>query len=98
MICLSETWLTDNDNLNTKAIDGYFLDTVNFGRGKGVAMYIQNSVNYRLVPLVRSTDCNVLAIRTYGKSNLLVAVIYNPVATSTLGFCTEINNREVAQC
>ena len=91
VICLSETWLTDNDSQDTISIDGYTLETVNFGRGKGVAIYIQNSVNYMVVPLVRSTDCNALAIRTHGASNLLIVAVYKPVTTSTAAFCTEMN-------
>lgn len=38
-------------------MDGYTLETVNFGRGRGVAIYIQNGVNYSLLPLV-SNDCS----------------------------------------
>ena len=78
VICLSETWLTDGNNQNSLQINGYSLETATFGRGKGVAIYVQNSVNYTVVPLPRNENCNALAIRTYGNTNLLIVAIYKP--------------------
>ena len=62
VICLSETWLTENSNFDSLSIEGYSLELVNSGNGRGVAMYIQNSVKYTVVPLL-STESDVLAIR-----------------------------------
>jgi hypothetical protein len=93
VICLSETWLTDSqDSLDSIQIQGYSLETANFGRCKGVAIYIQNSVNYTVVPIPRSENCNALAIRTHGKTNLLIAAIYKPPTTTTAALCSELNN------
>ena len=92
VICLSETWLTDNnDNLEDLVIDGYTLETLNIGRARGVAMYIQNSVDYSVLPIL-SNDCDTLAIRTYGATNMLIAVVYKPPGTRYGTFCTEMNN------
>lgn len=91
VICLSETWLNDNNNLDVLSIEGYHLETLNSGKGRGVAMYVQNGINYALQPL-GSTECDALAIRTLGTSNLLIVVVYKPVATTTTAFCTELNN------
>ncbi|XP_072052002.1 uncharacterized protein [Amphiura filiformis] len=91
VICLSETWLTDDSNLDSVSIEGYTLEVVNSGNGRGVAMYIQNGIRYTVVPLF-SNECDILAIRTSGKTNLLVATIYKPMATSTSTFSTEMNN------
>ena len=91
VICLSETWLTDNDILEDLVIDGYTLETLNVGRARGVAMYIQNSVDYSVLPIL-SNDCDTLAIRTYGATNMLIAVVYKPPGTRYGTFCTEMNN------
>ena len=92
VICLSETWLTDhNDNLEDLVIDGYTLETLNAGKGRGVAMYIQKSVDYSVLPIL-SNDCDTLAIRTYGATNMLIAVVYKPPATRNSTFCTEMSN------
>ena len=49
IICLSETWLPNNDSndIANLTIDGYSLETINAGKYRGVAMYIQNSINYK---------------------------------------------------
>ena len=40
VICLSETWLTDDSNLDSVSIEGYSLETVKSGNGRGVAVYV----------------------------------------------------------
>ena len=91
VICLSETWLTSSSNPETNfAIDGYSLESINSGNGRGVAIYVQNSVQYNVVPLM-TEHSDVLAIRTFGKTNLLIAAIYKPVATSSRVFNNEMN-------
>lgn len=91
VICLSETWLTDNSPLDNLSIEGYRLETLNTGKGRGVAMYIQSDVDYILQPLLHH-ECDALAIKTYGTSNLLIVTVYKPVSTSKDAFCAEMNN------
>jgi hypothetical protein len=91
VICLSETWLTDESNQDALAIEGYSLQSINSTRGRGVAIYIQNGVNYTLVPIPSDT-CDALAIRTHGSTNMLITVIYKPVGINTRTFRTEMNN------
>ncbi|XP_072042907.1 uncharacterized protein [Amphiura filiformis] len=92
VICLSETWLAnDTNNDDSIMIEGYSLESVNSGNGRGVAIYIHNSVNYTVIPLP-SNECDVLAVRTQGNANLLIAAIYKPMATNTRVFSTEMNN------
>ena len=91
VICLSETWLTDYNDMEELSIDGYTLETLNVGRFRGVAMYIQNSINYSVLPLM-SNDCDTLVIRTYGATNMLIGVIYKPPNTTHTKFCTEMSN------
>jgi hypothetical protein len=91
VLCLSETWLTDNCDIDSLSLEGYSLELVNSGNGRGVAMYIQNSVDYTIVPL-HCNHCDVLAIRTHGKANLLIVAIYKPVATTSREFNKEMND------
>ena len=91
VICLSETWLSDNNDLANLAIDGYTLETVNAGKYRSVAMYIQNSVSYSVLPLL-TNDCDTLAIRTYGATDMTIAVVYKPPNTRQNTLCTEMND------
>ncbi len=90
VICLSETWL-DDSNLDPLSISGYSMEVVNSGKGRGVAMYIQNSVQYNRLHL--STEySDVLAIRTCGNTNMLIVAIYKPVATTPRQFTSDMND------
>ena len=94
VICLSETWLTDNhdhDDLRNLEIDGYTLETVNSGKYRSVAIYVQNSVNYSVLPFLTNA-CDTLAIRTYGATDMTIVVVYKPPNTNHNVFCTEMNS------
>ena len=92
VICLSETWLeNDHNDLDSFNIDGYSLETLNSGRGRGVAMYIQNSVNYERI-FASNDQFDILAIRTTGNTEMLITVIYKPVGTSQRNFSSEISD------
>ena len=91
IICLSETWLDNNTDTDHLLIEGFTLETVNSGSGSGVAMYIQNSVNYTVLPL-HTDECDVLAIKTYGATNMVIAVVYKPVRTPLASFRKDMNN------
>ena len=44
IICLSETWLDENDELLDLQIDNYSLHVNSVGRGKGVATYLRSNL------------------------------------------------------
>ena len=47
VICLSETWLLSDENIDTIQIDGYVLRANGVGHGKGIATYFkQNKFNH----------------------------------------------------
>ena len=47
IICLSETWLLSDENIDTIQIDGYVLRANGVGHGKGIATYFkQNKFNH----------------------------------------------------
>ena len=91
VICLSETWLQNDTDRESLTIDGFSLETVISGKGRGVAMYIQNSIKYNVVPL-STNECDMLAIRTSGKTNILIATIYKPTATPPRLFNNDMND------
>ena len=93
IICLSETWLPNNDSDDTAdlTIDGYSLETMNAGKYKGVAMFIQNSINYTRLCGILTNECDTLAIRTYGATDTMVVVVYKPPDTRQNVFYTEMN-------
>ena len=91
VICLSETWITNSSQSDNLTIDGYRLEMLNTGKGRGVAMYVQDDIDYTLQPLL-CEECDALAIKTYGASNLLIVAVYKPVATSKAAFCKEMSN------
>ena len=91
IICLSETWLDNNTDMDLLSIESFTLETVNSGSGRGVAMYIQNSVNYTVLPL-HANDCDVLAIKTYGATNMIIVVVYKPVRTPLSSFHKDMND------
>ena len=64
---------------------------LNTGKGRGVAMYVQDDIDYTLQPLL-CEECDALAIKAYGASNLLIVAVYKPVATSKAAFCKEMSN------
>ena len=43
-ICLAETWLGVNQSTETLSLDGYDLDTISVGHGKGVANYTRHAL------------------------------------------------------
>ena len=52
-------------------------------------MYIQNSVNYTLLPFI-SNAFDSLTIRTSGATNILISVVYKPPNTTLNVFTAEI--------
>ena len=44
VICLSETWLMSDENIDNIKIDGYVLQLNGVGRGKGVATYFRQNI------------------------------------------------------
>jgi hypothetical protein len=91
VICLSETWLQNDNILDPYKMIGYTFESVNSGKGRGVAMYIQNSIKYQRV-FSANDQSDILVIRTSGNTNLLIGVIYKPVGTNLTEFSSEMND------
>ena len=88
LICLTETWLQDDDsNLDLK-IPGYQLHSNNCGnpRGKGVAIY-QNEIECTVIKVVSLND---LQITLVSLSMVDVFVVYRSASCSTKTFVDSI--------
>ena len=80
VICISETWFTGTEYDRTIPfhIDGYDLVIQeSSGRGRGVAMYIQRSVNHDAFDMHLNT-CDILVVKIAGKANLTIVTVYKP--------------------
>ena len=80
VICISETWFTGTEYDQTIPfhIDGYDLVIQeSSGRGRGVAMYIQRSVNHDAFDMHLNT-CDILVVKIAGKANLTIFTVYKP--------------------
>ena len=80
VICVSETWFTGTEYDQTIPfhIDGYDLVIQeSSGRGRGVAMYIQRSVNHDVFDMHLDT-CDILVVKITGKANLAIVTVYKP--------------------
>ena len=80
VICITETWFTGTEYNHTVPfhIDGYDLVIrQSSGRGRGVAMYIQRSVNHDVFDMHLNT-CDILVVKTTGKTNLTIVAVYKP--------------------
>ena len=80
VICVSETWFrgTEYDQTIPFHIDGYDLVIQeSSGRGRGVAMYIQRSVNHDAFDMHFDT-CDILVVKTTGKASLAIVAVYKP--------------------
>ena len=80
VICISETWFTGTEYDQTIPfhIDGYDLVIQeSSGRGRGVAMYIQRSVNHDVFDMHLDT-CDILVVKITGKANLAIVTVYKP--------------------
>ena len=80
VICVSETWFrgTEYDQTIPFHIDGYDLVfQESSGRGRGVAMYIQRSVNHDAFDMHFDT-CDILVVKTIGKASLAIVAVYKP--------------------
>ncbi len=91
VICLSETWLENDNNLDSYNMSGYSFETANFGKGRGVGMYIKNTVQYQRV-FSANEQSDVLAVRTSGSINLLIAAVYKPIGTILTEFSSTMND------
>ncbi len=94
IICVSETWLQQSTALSDLQLDGYDLNIPQqlpiSGRGKGVAIFVQKSIDYEVLPFVSETY-DLLVIRTKGKLKLVVVTVYKPIGTNIDAFRREIN-------
>jgi hypothetical protein len=87
VICLSETWLLDNDNLDIYTLPTYSIEIRNRntkGRGGGLLVYVKNDVTYKRCLDLELVELEViwLQISRHGSKPFLVCFIYRPPANT----------------
>ena len=92
VICLTETWLTDDDDVNFYALDGYtFFSKPRGTRGGGVGMYVLNEINCSMIQNIQCGE--ILSINCIlNQKTLQISVIYNPPDKSKPQFCDELDS------
>ena len=93
VICLTETWLTDNDDIDSLLIPGYnnYAIKNRNTHGGGVMIQIQDSMT--LIE-THPTDMEetLLVSLQYRKYRFKLATIYNPPRTNKLKFVENLDN------
>lgn len=78
IVGLSETWLNKHIDNSHVAVDGYqLLRNDRDSRGGGVAFYINNTLNYKIINFHQGTEQLWVATRM-NKLNYVVGVVYRP--------------------
>ena len=83
VICISESWLTSNDDLNEYSIECY--DAVSMNRtnkrGGGVMIYVSSGLNFSVVDKMTECvddqyECVTIEINVKNSKNIIVSCIY----------------------
>ena len=95
VIAVSETWLTTNHDKTQYELPGYQLVSIDKAaeeaRGRGVAMYISETVQFDTLPLAVD-ECDILAIRTNGIPSMVIMTVYKPINTSVSVLSNVLND------
>ena len=93
VICLTETWLTDNDDIDSLLVPGYknYAIKNRNTHGGGVMIQIQDSMS---LLETHSTDMEetLLVSLEYKKYSFKLATVYNPPRTNKLKFVEKLDN------
>ena len=95
IICLTETWLSDEDDVEHLLIPGYqsIITKNRHTRGGGVGVYLLNSIASELSSSSGLQHSERLHLElNVGGSLLSLVVIYRPPTSSVTSFCNEIDN------
>ena len=94
IVCISESWLTNNDDLNDYSIDFYETVVTNRSnkRGGGVMIYVSKSLNFKVVEQMTECvddfyECISIEIDVNRGKNIIVSCLYR-----TLGSCVDLFN------
>ena len=92
ILCLSETWLTENDDSKCYLIDGYikFVTCSRKSRGGGVMIQIREDFKLLKQTTTSIDECTLVSIE---KSNyqFKIAVLYNPPRINKLIFIDQLD-------
>ena len=99
VICVSESWLNDDDSTNEYMLDNYdvVVKNRNNKRGGGVMIYVLRSLKFKFVTeLSESIDnvfeCVSIEIETIKNKNIIVTCLYRAPGTNIEIFNEHLEN------
>ena len=93
LICLTETWLTDNDDIDSLLVPGYNIYAVKNRNthGGGVTIQIQDSMSLLETHSTEMEETLLVSLQ-YKKYRFELATVYNPPRTNKLKFVEKLDN------
>ena len=98
VICLTESWLTSDDNMNEYIIEGYECVNVNRidKRGGGVMIHVSKSIKYKLVQRMSEAidglyECVTIEIETVKGKNTVITCMYRAPGSSIETYLEHLN-------
>ena len=99
IICLTESWLTAQDNLHDYDMEDYEIVNMNRynKRGGGVMMYISKTIKYKLVKSMSEAidtlyECVTIEIETAKGKNTLLTCMYRAPGSNIESFLEYLDN------
>ena len=89
VICLCETWLTDNDPLGLYQIEGYQPVEVKnrpTKRGGGLAVFVRNDINYSMMNFSIDIEHMAMCLINEQGTRATLSLVYRPPSSSIDSF------------
>ena len=93
MLCLTETWLTVNDDIDSLMVPGYNNSAIKNRNthGGGVLIQIQDSISLLETHSTEMEETLLVSLQ-YKKYRFKLATVYNPPRTIKLKFVKKLEN------
>ena len=93
MLCLTETWLTDNDDIDSLMVPGYnnYAIKNRNTHGGGVMIQIQDSMSLLETHSTEMEETLLVSLQ-YKKYRFKLDTVYNPPRTIKLKFVKKLEN------
>ena len=93
ILCLTETWLNENDDYDAMLISGYTQYVVKNRKTRGGGVMIQLQNGYNIINQINSDFDEALFVDVIKNGTLIkLAVIYNPPRTNKLEFLNKLDS------
>ena len=93
ILCLTETWLNENDDYDAMLISGYSQYVIKNRKTRGGGVMIQLQNGYNIINQINSDFDEALFVDVIKNGTLIkLAVIYNPPRTNKLEFLNKLDS------